>query len=259
MANIDLLQHEIDRFGIVTVMDATIYDYEKGNAVLFLDTLKISNITAEGQQKDIRGGKYADLLMVYNYGRSISIDFQDALISPASMRELWGSKLNDSGVTAYGFETDLVGVDATDDLSITLLGSHKTEAIVVGVTDLTTGVAYAPAAYTVASGVITLIGLDDLAGNKFRVDFKYPVDDAKELVLSSTSFPKTVKLVGKTFVLNQNTGAQIEFEVEIPKLKLAPDFTLTLEAEGDASVFDFKGMALIDGADKELLKLRVLG
>lgn len=258
MANIDLLQHEIDRFGVVTVMDATIYDYETGAALLFLDTLKISNITAEGQQKEIKGGRYADLLLVYNYGRSVKLDFQDALLSPASMRQLWGARLDDTDVMAYGFETDLVGVAATDDMTVTLVGTHKATAVVQGVLNLTTGVPYAKADITNVAGVITIANAAADAGDKIRVDFQYPVQGAKELVLTSTSFPSTVKLVGKTFVLNQNTGKQVNFEIEVPKLKLAPNFTMTLEAEGDASVFDFSGMALINGPDKELLKLRTL-
>lgn len=261
MANIDLLTHELDRFGVVTVMDVTIFDKVKGNPVLFLDTLKISNITAEGQMKEIRGGKYADLLITYDFARSLNLEFQDALLSPASMRQLWGAIRKDV-VTAHGYEiVKLTGGTAT---------IEKEGATVIGVMNLESGAVYTLAAdpldvqedeYTVADEVITIEDYDAVADDRIRVDYTYLTAEemASELVLTSESFPKTVKLVGRTFVINQQTGQKVELEIEVPKLKLATNFTMTLDAEGDASVFDFSGMALIDGPDKELLKVKTLG
>lgn len=263
MANIDLLRHEIDRFGIVTVMDVTIYDIMKGNPVLFLDTLKISNINAEGQAKDIRGGKYADLLLTYDFGRSIALEFQDALLSVASMKQLWGAKQNEV-VSAHGHE--VLELSATN--TVTLV---KTDATILGVMNLEDGEAFTLAAdtdypengeYTIDAQVITLVSDNVTEGDSIRVDFTYDVageDQASEIVMTSSSFPKTVKMVGRTFVLNQQNGQMVELEIEIPKLKLASNFTLTLDAEGEASVFDFSGMALINGADKELIKIKTLG
>lgn len=255
MANIDLLRHEMDRFGVVTVMDATIYDYEKGTALLTLDTLKISNISAEGQEKQITGGKYADLLLTYNFGRSVTLEFQDALISPASMKQLWGATQSAAN-KAHGYE---VFKDSTAGV-VTIA---KANATVLGVTNLTQAINYsklewvqdgAEVEITPATPNPALVATDDI-----RVDYTYPVAVGAELVITSASFPKTVKLVGKTFVLNQSTGQEVDIEIEVPKLKLASNFTMTLDAEGDASVFDFSGMALIDGANKELFKIRTLG
>lgn len=259
MANIDLLRHEMDRFGVVTVMDATIYDYEKGTALLTLDTLKISNISAEGQEKQITGGKYADLLLTYNFGRSVTLEFQDALISPASMKQLWGATQSVAN-KAHGYE-----VFTSSTTGAVVLA--KEDATVLGVTNLTQAINYSKLEWAAVEdeGEVTvtitpatpnpaLVATDDI-----RVDYTYPVAKGAELVITSASFPKTVKLVGKTFVLNQSTGQEVDIEIEVPKLKLASNFTMTLDAEGDASVFDFSGMALIDGANKELFKIRTLG
>jgi len=93
-----LLQHEIDRFGVITVMDVTLFEKLTNKPVLFLDTLKMSNISSEAQEKNVTGGKYADLLLTYNFGRSVSIEFQDALLSMASMQEIWGATVSKTDI-----------------------------------------------------------------------------------------------------------------------------------------------------------------
>lgn len=256
MANIDLLQHELDRFGIVTVADAVMYEVGTNTPVLKLDTLKISNLTSESQNKQIKGGQYADLLGYYAYGRAVSVDFQDALISDKTMTELWGAQMSANAFTINRSERkEVIDGDATLDfipdgaLTAVLNVTKKSELV------LTTG-------YTIADNVISIVaGADD--GDLLEVYYTASSADVTgytpvEMVLKSTSFPRTVKFVGTSFVLEQKTGQRLAIEIEIPKLKLDGAFTLTLEAEGDASVFDFKGMALIN-EKRELVKIKTLG
>jgi hypothetical protein len=93
MANI--LQHNIERFGMVTVMDVVLYDINndgtQGAPKLFLDTLKMTNISTEGSNKEIRGGIGNDMLISYDFGRTANIEIQDALLSPESLSVLWGT------------------------------------------------------------------------------------------------------------------------------------------------------------------------
>lgn len=338
--NVELLQHEINRFGVVTVTDAVMYDILTGAPVLKLDTLKISNISSESQNKQIKGGQSADMLLYYAYGRSVNVEFQDALISDKSMRELWGAEL-----TATAFDLHKVDRLEVVDGKVNLTYTPKTPADII-VLNITTGLEIAAAnrslsgkaltintgasagdiievyyvytstealGYTLIEHIEGLLIPDDtsktvtlahtpVAGAKFvainvtkdtdvtaealaalngddveflvgstTVDFGDDIEfiyeyangtasgyQPTEMILKSTSFPKTVKFVGTTFVLEQRTGQKVALELEIPKLKLDGAFTLTMEAEGDASVFDFKGMALINNK-KELLKIRTIG
>jgi hypothetical protein len=253
-----LLQHEIDRFGVITVMDVMLFDKLNNKPVLFLDTLKMSNITAEGQEKTVTGGKYADQLLAYNYGRSVSIEFQDALLSMASMQEIWGATITDTDIR---FHDKMLGKLYGTGVA---LGANVVKADVQYVFNKTTNLEVAlgtnltvttgTATFTAGAGATDL--LDIYYMNDVPVDVNYT---PMEAILKSSSFPKTVKLVGRTFIMEQRTGQMVEIEVEIPKLKLASNFTLTMDAEGDASVFDFSGMALIDGAEKEIFKVRTLG
>lgn len=262
--NIGLLDHELKRFGIVTVADAVMYDILTGAPVLKLDTLKISNISSESQNKQIKGGQFADMLAYYAYGRAVNVEFQDALISDKSMTELWGA-----AVTAADQSFDLHQVDRLEavaddtDVIVTLTRTPKTGADVI-VLNVTKGIELdVTTEYTIAGKVITGVSTAIAVGDVIEVYYVFESTDVTdytpvEMILKSTSFPRTVKFVGKSFVLEQKTGQRVAIEIEIPKLKLDGAFSLTMEAEGDASVFDFKGMALIN-EKRELVKIRTIG
>jgi len=83
-----LVDHFNEKFGIVTVLDATFYNTDDDTPLIEFDTLTVSNISAEGEQKEIRGGQGADLLMQYDYGRKAEIEITDALLSMDSLQKL---------------------------------------------------------------------------------------------------------------------------------------------------------------------------
>lgn len=255
MNTIGLLKHNIERFGAVTVMDVTLFDYAGDYPVLELDTLKMSNISGEGQVKEIRGGMSADLLLTHNYARSTNVEFQDALASLSSLEVLWGGKIKRDEITYH------VTKEVTTSAGGTIDTATWDEAVteVLSVVDSTTGDVY-PA--TFATGTITLTGVTAATAVKVYylatavegVDGYVPI----ELVLKSNMFPKTVKMVGKTIVIDQVSGKEILAEIEVPKLKLNASFALNLESEGDAAVFDFGGMALSHSDEKELIKIKTI-
>lgn len=258
--NVEILQHELTRSGFVTVVDAIMY--ADGLPVLKLDTLKMSNITAESQNKQIKGGQAADTLLYYAYGRSINLEFQDALVSEKSMRELWGAELNAATFDLHQVEKLTANVTKAITLAYTPVedGVGPIEFVAI---NRTTETDVTAAALTGLVGKVITFATLVVEGDEVEVFYTYASDDAAltadytptEILLKSTSFPRTVKFVGTSFIIEQSTGKRVAIELEIPKLKLDGAFTLTMEAEGDASVFDFKGMALID-ANKNLLKIK---
>jgi len=340
MAQIELLQHAIERFGVVTVMDVGLYDITTNKPLMYLDTLKMSNITSEGQQKEIKGGKFADPLIIYNYGRTVNVEFQDALLSASTMKTLWGADVlrNAAQITENRTQTFSVGTgvqsktldkkavaiqgvfDVTANAELTLdvdntpvLGTYywvdsptngktiyfnssatETHEIIVyytaltGAKDTLTIAAGAATLNQTATKIISVYNVTDAVymtlgtitpalgtyywttgtamtfntgNNADVVIVEYEVDvlgfAPVQALIKSSSFPKTVKFVGKTFLIEQASGRQILAEIEIPKLKLNSNFTLTMEAEGDASVFDFAGMALTND-EHELIKIKAL-
>lgn len=106
-------------FGVVTVMNACIYKLKPGKRYvgraacqhvssaggalnpgdfyctgLYLDTLKIANFTEEGPTKTVTGGQYANPLI--KYGKTMTLEMQDALGRAATMVEFFGCKYDET-------------------------------------------------------------------------------------------------------------------------------------------------------------------
>lgn len=106
----------IGRFGVVTVMNAKVYDTAKlaGNKTIAeyfegvtaydiskiysaesndaficsLDTLKTANVTVDGPDKTITGGQYSNPLI--KFGKTARLEIQDALGNSAALEALCG-------------------------------------------------------------------------------------------------------------------------------------------------------------------------
>lgn len=174
----------IKRFGVVTVMDVKVYNVVEdsledkkvdeiiglysGEPLCTLDTLKVTNITEDGPDKTVTGGKYNNPLI--KFGKSARLEMQDALGNVLALEAL-------GGATVESFGTDE---------NITAGGSN--------------------------------------VAIHFSEDF---------------SGPKT--LIGNSFFIDQKTGSQVP--VKIIFYQFLPDSltNLSMDAEGDASVFDMNG------------------
>ena len=88
----NLFNHQKDKKGFVTVMNVLLKDITTKEPLLKLDSLKISNIAVEGNEKEIRGGLGAGLLMTYGYGRTATVEiedaFEDGVDTPEAVAEL---------------------------------------------------------------------------------------------------------------------------------------------------------------------------
>lgn len=109
----------IQRFGVVTVMNADVYDfddsidgsqtpediltlYTEDKKICHLDTLKIANVTVEGPEKTVTGGQYSNPLI--KFGKSARLEMQDALGNSEALDALCGTITEYEGsetVTSY--------------------------------------------------------------------------------------------------------------------------------------------------------------
>lgn len=131
----------MDAFGVVTVMNACIYKLKPGRSYvgrgscvhgeenggalkpndfvctgLYLDTLKIANLTQEGPTKTITGGQYANPLL--KYGKTMTMAMQDALGRAPVLVEFFGCDYEDGVLSvtdrfpgAFAIEGDTFFVD----------------------------------------------------------------------------------------------------------------------------------------------------
>lgn len=283
--NVSLIKHQIERFGAVTVMDVTLYDYSSKTPILELDTLKISNITTEGQSKDIRGGLKADLLLQYDFGRSANVEIQDALLSMHSLARFWGATMNQDNIESHeriaideptaGFTAGAtIGFDTAGATGAAINLADKNYQLLktdLHVYERATGRKLAETTdYTVEMNAAgTYVSAIELVTKPSSSLLIYGVNviskavnangyNPAEVVMKSTSFPQLVKLVGKTVFIEESTGKEILSEIEIPKFKINPSFSFSMDAEGAASVFDCNGAALANGASKDLVKVKTL-
>ena len=80
-----------------------------------------------------------------------------------------------------------------------------------------------------------------------------------KIEITAENFPGTYKLVGETFARNKKTGKDEYFQFIIPQAKMSSENTITLEAEGDPSVFNMTMRVLRpeSGAMMELIQYKV--
>lgn len=269
----DLLGHNLEKLAGVTVFDVTLYDGD--NPLLTFDTLTISNVSVEGEQKEIRGGQGGNLLLSYDYAKTANLEITDALASIYSLKYIWGAQIKHENITAlvrrkydpkYLFEVVDAGTDDTivEELK-NLPDNYKEE------TDITLLIITKEDQYQIYGewdeiDNIELQNLPVIDINDIKEVVVYytmmtsDIDESShvyELTLTTTDFPRTVRLVGETFFVDAETGNRVFAQLEIPKFKPSPNFELTFESEGDASVFDFSGTALAD--EGRLIILRTLG
>ena len=229
----------LDQYGIKEVADVTIYDLETGEPVLFLDTLKISTIEQTAEQAEARGGKGNPPLIIWDYGKEITVTLQDALFSPASMAVMYGDKDGAS--------------------SVTQITKMRRVVLSASVTSIPTGITY----YKVgdpSKPMAVATTADLVAGATVYEESTIAVKEGStKIEITAENFPGTYKLVGETYARNRKTGKDEYFQFIIPQAKMSAENTITLEAEGDPSVFDMTMRVLRpeSGAMMELIQYDV--
>ena len=233
MANI------LDRYGIKEVADVTFYaindDGNVGAPALYLDTLKVSTIEQTAEEAEARGGKGNPPLISWDYGKEITVTLEDALFSAKSMAIMFGN----------GTVVDMDGQKLKK--TIQFRGNNK------------------PADWTAPNGdkhIIKDAKYYDVNGKEattfndgesYFCTFDVTVKGAA-IEISANSFPGTYYVVGDTYARSEITGRDEFFQFIIQKAKVQSENTITLEAEGDPSVFNMN-LRVMRPADGKMMKL----
>lgn len=230
----------------------TLKTVKRYKPVLFLDTLKVSTLSSTAQEVFATGGHGNAQLMGWDFGKEITLTLQDALFTPASMAAMFGVEGND-------FTKGLKQVKKLDRTtkqtaarSFIVPGGNAngfpSEADMVACTvfiDPTTMEPY-------ADGTPIVEGEEFI---KFTRSIAYEGESlGTEIEISADKFPGTYKVVGDTFIKSKSTGEEQRFQINIPEAKLGGEQTITLQADGDPSVFDME-LKVLRPDDKVMVRL----
>lgn len=215
----------LDRYGIKEVADLTFYQIDNNgnptNPVLYFDSLKVSTIEQTAESVYAQGGKGNPRLIGWDYGKEITVTLEDALFSPKSMAVMFGDgKVNSS--STYTIKKTIPFSGSTPPTTWTD-AKGKTQAI--------SGAVY----YDEVGTSVASSSLSD--GKKYFATFDVSVN-ADEIIVGPNTFPDTYYIVGDTYARSEVTGDDDYFQFIIPKGKVMSENTITMEADGDPSVFN---------------------
>lgn len=229
-----------EQYGIKEVADVTFFEINAQGQeipVLYLDTLKVSTLEQTATQTEARGGKGNPPLIIWDYGKEITVNLEDALFSVQSLTMLYSrtdavkQAAAGSPVTIHLNEEVITGVAGAISLTKLPAGQDPVD----------------PRAFSLETGEVTEVTVSgsDLSigtdpNKRFRVFYQVAQatpDKAVQITISAGTFPGTYKIVGDTYARNRNTGRDEFFQFVIPRAKMGAEVTLTMEAEGDPSTF----------------------
>ena len=231
------------------------------NPVLYLDTLKVSTIEQTAEEAEARGGKGNPPLIIWDYGKEITVTLEDALFSAKSMAIMFGN----GKVKNYANN-----IMRTEQFTATKTGQVSTLVTIAQETGIATvtqdfgwsakyeapdGKTYnklAPKFYSDSQIDGAEVKSCEL-GKTYFCTYDLEVSGAV-IEISANSFPGTYYVTGDTYARSEASGKDEFFQFIVPKAKVQSENTITLEAEGDPSVFNMN-LRVMRPADGQMMKL----
>lgn len=257
----------LDRYGIKEVADVTFYELSDDGApkypVLFLDTLKVSTIEQTAETTEARGGKGNAALISWDYNKEINVTLEDALFSVRSLAIMFGDA---NGAEDYTYTDPASGSSLTKDSKGLIMKTERFTATGTNLPTEGTDASGWKATFQAPNGnfykkvnprFFNLDGTEEdtalVSGDTYFCTYDVAVKGTI-IDVSANAFPGTYYITGDTFARNENSGRDEFFQFIIPKAKVTSENTITLEAEGDPSVFNMS-LKVLRPADGIMMKL----
>lgn len=245
----------LDRYGIKEVADVTFYDLDSvgrpTNPVLYLDTLKVSTIEQSAENTSARGGKGNPELIAWDYGKEITVTLEDALFSPKSLAIMFGN----GTVTKYESTANTTAFLMKTERFVATSAATVASATVAGWNSKFTGpngsvyTKYDAKFYDEnGSSVASLT-----SGQTYFCTYDLKISGSV-IEISGNTFPGTYYVTGDTYARSEASGNDDFFQFIIPKAKIGAANTITLQADGDPSVFSMN-LRVLRPADGIMMKL----
>lgn len=220
---------------------------------LFLDTLKVSTIELTAEEVYAQGGRGNTNLIGWDYGKEITLTFEDALFTPASMSAIFGG---------YEGKDFISGIKETKNIDRMGKYTAKRNFIVPAGNSQGTPSEADKSAQAVYYDPKTMKPYADgtpIAEGELYYKWTRSIayegqSIGKTIEISADTFPGTYKVVGETYIRTQNDGSDERFQFIVPQAKMKPEQTITLEADGDPSVFSMS-MTVLRPEDGIMMRL----
>lgn len=232
-----------EQYGIKEVADVQFEDLTTGQVVLFLDTLKVSTIETTAEQTEAKGGKGNPPLIIWDFGKEITVTLEDALFTMTSIGIGQGATVSTGATVPIRYTQDIILSTSPAALKA-VTGTRPVTFI-----NFTTG-----ARGTVASTAVTATALGSV-GDRVKVfyDVVATAENSVTITIGPNTFPGTYRVIGDTVIRSKIDGKDSPYQFVIGQAKFNSENTLTLEAEGDPTVFNLSLRVLRD-ANGEMMK-----
>ena len=201
----------LDKYGIQEVCDVTFYKLNSAGfptvPVLYLDTLKISTVETTAETTMAQGGKGNAPLIMWDYGKEITVTLEDALFSAKSLAVMYGDGNVYDSVSSpyimrtmtYTATTNATTASAIASMIGTIdLGNGKSVTLT---TDGTDGAINAKFFNDKGSPITSVSN-----GDRFFVNFDVVASTLGVIEISADTFPGTYYVVGDTYTRNEASG-----------------------------------------------------
>lgn len=268
----------LDRYGIKEVADVTFCkinaDGTRGAPVLYLDTLKVSTIEQTAETSEARGGKGNPKLVSWDYGKEITVSLEDALFSAKSMSLMFGDGETPNEVTGAVTRTTVMRATEGVDFFVADMAGENGGAVRKNIWLGTVPQGQEGESFDTVKAKLGTVRIYDEKSNEIgtitksedwtsketsyagqKVFVTYTLNaKSRTINISGDSFPGTYYITGDTYARSDVTGEDQFFQFIIPKAKVTSENTITLEAEGDPSVFNMS-LTVLRPDDGIMMKL----
>ena len=242
----------LETFGIKEVADVVFYDINAdgtpGAPVLYLDTLKVSTLEQTAETTYSHGGKGNPRLVGWDFGKEITLSLEDAVFSPKSLAIMFGDGTVDTDIASIRKTiTAIATKNGAGGLPTTWTDANgNAREIPVSAVDPISPL------YTAEDGTATAAA-DVKKGDYVFITFDVPII-GQTISVGASAFPGTYYITGDTYARATANGKDQYFQFIVPKGKVTSENTITMEADGDPSVFNLNVDVLRAGAG-EMMKL----
>ena len=237
----------LDKFGFKEVCDVCLYEINESTGeptkpVLFLDTLKVSTVETTCQQTDATGGYGNNVLLTWDYGKDIIVNFTDALFSMKSLAILNGVNENaivdsENGIVRQAIQ--FTGIRKP----LFFKGPNGKQYSIPSGTEII---------YDEFGEIVSSESLLE-PNQKYFLCFTLSPRHLQGVSINSNNFPGVYYMIGDTIARNYSDNSDEFCRFVIPKMKIYSEFNFDLSGT-DPSVFSFRGRALSTG-EKQMMSL----